>query len=147
MYILRFKYLFNYRGVAASFRFKHLFLCRSLGKFTFSLEENFCFVILNLFLVFHVGDEWLEFFYPSLVPWFHYIPVPSTADQQMIQSIINFAIHHDGIMREISENGANFIENHLTLNDISCYWKTLLLEYTKLLSFPISRDQTLIRIH
>ena len=25
----KYKYLFNYRGVAASFRFKHLFLCRS----------------------------------------------------------------------------------------------------------------------
>ena len=26
----RYKYLFNFRGVAASFRFKHLFLCNSL---------------------------------------------------------------------------------------------------------------------
>lgn len=49
------RYLFNFRGVAASFRFKHLFLCGSL--------------------VFHVGDEWLEFFYPQLKPWVHYIPV------------------------------------------------------------------------
>lgn len=50
-----FRYLFNFRGVAASFRFKHLFLCGSL--------------------VFHVGDEWQEFFYPQLKPWVHYIPV------------------------------------------------------------------------
>ena len=50
-----FRYLFNFRGVAASFRLKHLFLCESL--------------------VFHVGDEWLEFFYPGLKPWVHYIPV------------------------------------------------------------------------
>lgn len=49
------RYLFNFRGVAASFRFKHLFLCGSL--------------------VFHVGDEWQEFFYPQLKPWVHYIPV------------------------------------------------------------------------
>ena len=42
----QFKFLFNYRGVAASFRYKHLFLCKSL--------------------VFHVGDEWQEFFYNSL---------------------------------------------------------------------------------
>lgn len=49
------RYLFNFRGVAASFRFKHLFLCGSL--------------------VFHVGNEWLEFFYPKLKPWVHYIPV------------------------------------------------------------------------
>ena len=42
----RYKVLFNYRGVAASFRLKHLFLCRSL--------------------VVHVGDAWQEFFYPAL---------------------------------------------------------------------------------
>ena len=47
--LFRYKYLFNYRGVAASFRFKHLFLCRSL--------------------VFHVGEEWDEFFYAYLIPW------------------------------------------------------------------------------
>lgn len=51
----QYKYLFNFRGVAASFRLKHLFLCKSL--------------------VYHVGDEWLEFFYPSLKPWVHFIPV------------------------------------------------------------------------
>ncbi|CAL1278037.1 unnamed protein product [Larinioides sclopetarius] len=50
-----YKYLFNFRGVAASFRLKHLFLCRAL--------------------VFHVGDEWVEFFYHRLKPWVHYIPV------------------------------------------------------------------------
>ncbi|XP_052354856.1 protein O-glucosyltransferase 1-like [Oncorhynchus keta] len=51
----QYKYLFNFRGVAASFRLKHLFLCGSL--------------------VFHVGREWMEFFYPQLLPWVHYIPV------------------------------------------------------------------------
>lgn len=53
--LLFLRYLFNFRGVAASFRFKHLFLCGSL--------------------VFHVGDEWVEFFYTQLKPWVHYIPV------------------------------------------------------------------------
>ena len=49
------RYLFNFRGVAASFRFKHLFFCKSV--------------------VFHVGEDWLEFFYPAMKPWVHYIPV------------------------------------------------------------------------
>ena len=53
--VLNRRYLFNFRGVAASFRFKHLFMCRST--------------------VFHVGNEWLEFFYPVLKPWVHYVPV------------------------------------------------------------------------
>lgn len=61
----KYKYLFNYRGVAASFRFKHLFLCKSL--------------------VFHVGDEWIEFFYPELKPWVHYIPVNPRASEAEIR--------------------------------------------------------------
>ena len=55
MFFLVDRYLFNFRGVAASFRYKHLFLCESL--------------------VFHVGEDWLEFFYPAIKPWVHYIPV------------------------------------------------------------------------
>lgn len=54
------RYLVNFRGVAASFRFKHLFLCHSL--------------------VLHSGQEWVEFFYDALIPWVHYIPLPSHQD-------------------------------------------------------------------
>lgn len=61
----KYKYLFNYRGVAASFRFKHLFLCNSL--------------------VFHVGSDWIEFFYPALKPWIHYIPVNKTATEEELK--------------------------------------------------------------
>jgi protein glucosyltransferase len=61
----KYKYLFNFRGVAASFRFKHLFLCRSL--------------------VLHVGNEWMEFFYPLMIPWFHYIPIESSSNSHDIQ--------------------------------------------------------------
>ena len=42
----KYAYLVNFRGVAASFRHKHLFLCESL--------------------VFHVGSEWVEFYYPAM---------------------------------------------------------------------------------
>lgn len=61
----QYKYLFNFRGVAASFRFKHLFLCGSL--------------------VFHVGNEWIEFFYPRMKPWVHYIPVKKGASKEEIR--------------------------------------------------------------
>lgn len=42
----QYAYLFNFRGVGASFRHKHLFLCRSL--------------------VFQVHQDWMEFYYSSL---------------------------------------------------------------------------------
>ena len=51
----KYKYLFNLRGVAASFRYKHLFLCKS--------------VVLN------VDSDWIEFFYPQLKPWIHFVPI------------------------------------------------------------------------
>lgn len=68
----KYKYLFNFRGVAASFRYKHLFLCGSL--------------------VFHVGDEWIEFFYPKMKPWVHYIPVQTDASKAKIRLEIFFSL-------------------------------------------------------
>jgi len=123
----RYKYLFNYRGVAASFRFKHLFLCGSL--------------------VLHVGDEWQEFFYPALKPWYHYIPLPTSASQAQIQEILQFARENDHVVKKIAERGFNFILNHLKFIDITCYWRKLLKEYTNLLKYKVTRDFTLFQIY
>lgn len=105
-----YKYLFNFRGVAASFRYKHLFLCGSL--------------------VFQVGDEWLEFFYSALKPWVHYIPVRT--DLSDARDLIEFARANDEIMHEIAERGEKFIRDHLRMQDVQCYWKRLLKNYAKL---------------
>ena len=75
------RYLVNFRGVAASFRLKHLFLCGSL--------------------VYHVGDEWIEFFYPYLKPWFHYVPVSTSMEE--FEDLSQFAANHDELMKEIAE--------------------------------------------
>jgi hypothetical protein len=70
------RYLFNFRGVAASFRFKHLFLCDSV--------------------VFHVGSAWLEFFYPAMKPWVHYIPVKEDlSDVRSVLMIFLLALNID----------------------------------------------------
>ncbi|KAG8522011.1 Protein O-glucosyltransferase 1, partial [Galemys pyrenaicus] len=113
----KYKYLFNFRGVAASFRFKHLFLCGSL--------------------VFHVGDEWLEFFYPQLKPWVHYIPVKT--DLSNVQELLQFVKANDDVAQEIAERGSQFIMNHLQMDDITCYWENLLVEYSKFLSYNVTR--------
>lgn len=113
----KYKYLFNFRGVAASFRFKHLFLCGSL--------------------VFHVGNEWLEFFYPQLKPWVHYIPVKT--DLSNVQELLQFVKANDDIAQEIAERGSQFILNHLQMDDITCYWENLLTEYSKFLSYNVTR--------
>ncbi|KAG8198008.1 hypothetical protein JTE90_001848 [Oedothorax gibbosus] len=108
-----YKYLFNFRGVAASFRLKHLFLCRSL--------------------VFHVGDEWIEFFYHRLQPWIHYIPVKN--DLSNIDELLHFVMENDDIAQSIAERGFALIWNHLRMQDVVCYWEKLLLQYAKLLRY------------
>ncbi|XP_057379898.1 O-glucosyltransferase rumi homolog [Daphnia carinata] len=121
-----YKYLFNYRGVAASFRFKHLFLCKSL--------------------VFHVGDDWIEFFYPALKPWVHYIPVPSSATQRDLLRLVRFAQENDDLVSRIAARGYELIWNHLKMSDVECYWRYLLTEYAKLLRFQPQLDRNLIAI-
>jgi len=122
----RYKYLFNYRGVAASFRLKHLFLCRSL--------------------VFHVGDEWLEFFYEALRPWVHYIPVDSDSDMGQLEELIEFALHHNDLAEKIAENGRKFIEDNLRMKDVSDYWAKLVTEYTGLLDYEVKKDENLVLV-
>ena len=117
----RFKYLFNFRGVAASFRHKHLFLCGSV--------------------VFHVGDDWNEFYYGGLKPWIHYVPVSSEASSEEIEDLILFAKHFEEISKEIAENGRSFVENHLTFNDVETYWFALLKSYAKLLNFKVEMNE------
>nr|CAD7430731.1 unnamed protein product [Timema monikensis] len=122
----KYRYLFNYRGVAASFRLKHLFLCGSL--------------------VFHVGDEWLEFFYPMLRPWVHYVPVKSSITSHELRELLQFATEYDSEMRDIATRGQHVIHNHLRLDDVMCYWRVLLETYTRLLKFQVRQDSTLVEV-
>eukprot|EP00096_Caligus_rogercresseyi_P012158 TRINITY_DN5011_c0_g1_i1.p1 TRINITY_DN5011_c0_g1~~TRINITY_DN5011_c0_g1_i1.p1 ORF type:complete len:413 (-),score=67.01 TRINITY_DN5011_c0_g1_i1:49-1287(-) len=122
----QYKYLFNYRGVAASFRFKHLFLCQSL--------------------VFHVGNEWTEFFYHALVPWIHYVPVPSGSSQDMIRDLILFFRAHPEIAEGIAKTGHEIIKNKLNNEQVTCYWRELLNAYGDLLTFKPSRDASFIHL-
>lgn len=113
-----YKYLFNFRGVAASFRFKHLFLCGSV--------------------VFHVGEDWQEFFYPAMKPWVHYIPVKQ--DLSDVRDLLIFARENDDVVRKMADRGKDFIVKHLRMFHVSCYWEKLVKDYTKLLKFKPKRN-------
>lgn len=121
-----YKYLFNYRGVAASFRHKHLFLCGSL--------------------VFHVGDEWSEFYYDAMKPWIHYIPVPKDANEDTLEELIQFAKDNDNVVQRIANRGRDFIWDKLKMANVSCFWKLLLTRYAKLLTYEPKLDKSLIKI-
>jgi len=145
-------HLFNFRGVAASFRLKHLFLCNSL--------------------VYHVGAEWQEFFYPQLIAWVHYVPVEThllnvecvvNSSPCIIEPSAEISSHSSmsgktwlGRLRNGTawfkwkidclyiHRGRDFVWRHLRQEDISCYWRRLLRRYAKLLDFEIVKDETLM---
>ncbi|KAI6650394.1 hypothetical protein LOD99_5831 [Oopsacas minuta] len=119
-----YKYLFNFRGVAASFRLRHLFLCESL--------------------VLHVGEDWIEFFYPELIPWFHYIPVSTSLEE--VEDLLKFLQENDEIVEIIARNGKKFIEEHLKMEDVTNYWRRIILAYSELITWSVVRDDGLILI-
>lgn len=121
-----YKYLFNFRGVAASFRFRHLFLCQSL--------------------VIHVGDEWKEFFYDALVPNYHFIQVSAYPEENELRYLLRFLVENDEIAQDIARRGFEAVNQMLDMKDVDCYWYKLLTEYTKLLKFKVIRDEELIEI-
>ncbi|CAF3762961.1 unnamed protein product [Rotaria socialis] len=123
----QFKYLFNFRGVAASFRLRHLFLCGSL--------------------VLHVGSDWIEYFYDRLEPWYHYIPLET--DLNDVENILLFAQTNDRLAGKIARQGRDFIWNHLTMDNVELYWKELLLEYYKLFGIEksIVKKSKFVQVH
>ncbi|XP_076661548.1 O-glucosyltransferase rumi homolog isoform X2 [Halictus rubicundus] len=96
--------------------------------------------------LFHVGDEWTEFYYDAMVPWIHYIPVSKDANQSALQEIIQFAKDNDELSKEIANRGRDFVWNNLKMSDVLQYWKKLLQRYSKLLTYKPSLDKTLTRI-
>jgi len=123
-----YKYLFNYRGVAASFRFKHLFLCGST--------------------VLHVGSEWKEFFYDALIPWVHYVPITDKGNNHDdLKEVLGFLRTHPEVSRNIAQNGQEFIEKHLQIRDVHRYWRKLLKKYSKLLDFKPVLNPDFIEIN
>lgn len=118
------KYLVNFDGYSASFRFRHLFLCKSL--------------------VFHVSHGSSEFFYRAMRPWVHYIPVPSHLDD--IRGLIDFCKKEDTVVKRIAERGQKFVESNLKMEDITNYWLAILLRYVDLVNWTPQLDQRLMEV-
>jgi len=114
----KYKYLFNFRGVAASFRHRHLFLCKSV--------------------VLHVGEEWIEFYYPLMKPWVHYVPIKT--DFSDAAKHLKFIMNNDDIAQRIATAGYDFIMTHLRMEDVAFYWYKLLRDYSKLITWKVERS-------
>lgn len=97
-------------------------------------------------LVFHVGDDWLEFFYPSLKPWIHYVPINPKATQEEILHYINYFKNNDDLAQTIANNGFQHIWDNLKDKDVKCYWKKLLNKYAKLLKYKVVKSHDVIKV-
>lgn len=97
-------------------------------------------------LVFHVGDEWIEFFYPSLKPWVHFVPVSPKSTKQDLKKLIEYFKQNDVLAKEIADRGYQHIWDNLTEQDVKCYWKRLLKKYAKLVQYDVVKDKDLILV-
>lgn len=79
-------------------------------------------------------------------PWIHYIPVEANASKEKLKEIIEFAMAHDDIAKEIAENGYKFVWDNLKMREVTCYWRRLLKRYAKLLKYKPERNEELIEI-
>ncbi len=57
--------------------------------------------------MYHVDDQWLEFFYSALKPWVHYIPVSQKLTEA--KELIQFAIENDDVARGIARRYKLFL--------------------------------------
>lgn len=121
----KYKYLLNFDGQAASFRYKTLFLCGSL--------------------VLSVDLKWQEFWYSMLIPWVHYVPL--AGDGSDADTIIDFLEAHQETAAMIAENGRQFVLQRLRMEDVQHYWDDLLTEYATLQAYTIPAiDSSLVEV-
>lgn len=136
----QYKYLFNFKGVAASFRHKHLFMCNSL---VFNMRPE------------NEKDEYLEFYYQAMYANYHYVPITSGKNAESmdprhgrqratnplelqieqqglmdpdelttseeIRYTMDYFMRHDEKAQEIANRGYKFVKEKLSFKNIECY--------------------------
>lgn len=105
-------------------------------KYLMSIDGNTCawrrvpWILLSNSALVKQETNKIEWFYPAIKPYVHYVPV----DERLIDIIpqIQWMKEHDEELKEISENATNFIENDLMPENIEAHMVLILNEYHKL---------------
>ena len=107
-------------------------------------------------VVLHHRSVWRSYFYRSLHPWVHYVPLwESSADD--VLRILDWLRAHDGLARRIARNAQHFACEHLTRPARACYWRRAIVEYSRFMgyvpslarrprAFPLERLNLMCRI-
>ena len=67
-------------------------------------------------VVLNVATRWLEFFYPKMLPWVHYVPLRGDASDAA--GTLEFLRANDDIAQAIADNGYRYIVDHLTMDSV-----------------------------
>jgi hypothetical protein len=105
-------------------------------KYLISIDGNNCawrrvpWIMLSNSVLIKQETSKIQWFYPAIKPYFHYVPVKENLSN--IFSQFQWMKQHDLESKIISLNATNFVENNLMLEDIEAHMVLILNEYHKL---------------
>ena len=63
-----------------------------------------------------------------------------------VEDLLNFFRVNDDYAKKIAKRGRKFIKEHLRMEDVTSYWRRLLLRYAELIRWKPTRDNSLTQI-
>jgi hypothetical protein len=105
-------------------------------KYLASIDGNTCawrrvpWIMLSNSVLLKQETSTIEWFYPALKPYVHYVPM-NTRLTNIFQQL-SWMEGHDTQLQQISKNAQNFVKNNLMPEDIESHTVIILNEYHKL---------------
>ncbi len=105
-------------------------------KYLISIDGNTCawsrvpWIMLSNSVLLKQETDNMEWFYPAIIPYVHYIPV--NTDLTDIFPQFKWMKTHDDEVRQISKNATNFAENNLMSEHVEAHMAIVLNKYHKL---------------
>jgi len=91
--------------------------------------------------LFKIYSEYEQFYYSSLEPWVHYVPVSRENLAEDLMKRVTWARAHDKECQKIAGAAVEFAKEYLTLEKLHWYQAEVLHEYSKKLDFqPFVED-------
>lgn len=105
-------------------------------KYLMSIDGNTCawrrvpWTMLSNSVLAKQETSKIEWFYPAIKPYVHYIPINENLTNLLPQ--LEWMKNHDMELEEISQNATNFVKNNLMPEHIDIHTVLILNEYSKL---------------
>ena len=118
IYHLKYKYLISIDGNSAAW-------------------QRVPWILLSNSVLLKQDSSYIEWFYPALKPYIHYIPLKK--DLSDIFEKINWLKNNDNKAQQISINATNFVKKNLTPEQIEQHLSIILKEYATIQKFSIKK--------